>query len=562
MIVRELVALLGVKTDEKGMKKAESSFGKLKKLVTGLGVAFGGLAAFNWGKNAIKDASDAKENLNVIDTSFGASADKVMAWADTFDDVAGRSKYDLQKMAATFGAILNPMLEGNAESAAELSTKLSELTVDLASFYNTTESDALVALRAGITGEVEPLKRFGIVMNEATLNAYALEQGITKSVRTMTNAEKTTLRYKFILDQTKTAQGDAVKTASGYANITKALDARIKDLSVTFGLQVNPALEKFIPLLIDFADGAIVLFKVLGGLLGTLIRTVAWIIKFATNLPDEVKILLIAAAIMKWGKSLSFLLTPTGQIVLAILLLIAVIEDLQNWVNGGESAFKDMFDWWGEFLGIDMSGPVLRMLKWFQRLAEDPKKGFEELLEVIRLIPYMFGSWLPALIEVDKKIFDIVSSSFTIWRDFIKDVFTLGFTQALDNLLDNLKDWVDKVWSLIGDLFQALAKLNNWLGRKITGAEARDEKEKSDYALAQMSEAANSDYLMKNYAKKGGGNNSVFTDNSQTRIDMVIKPTPGMDEKKLAKEAVKGFEDADTKRKYRNTMNALVPQAG
>ncbi|MDP6424344.1 MAG: hypothetical protein QGG14_06345 [Planctomycetota bacterium] len=135
-------------------------------------------------------------------------------------------------------------MERNAEAAADMSVGLSELAVDLGSFFNAADTDVLQALRAGITGEAEPLKRFGIVMQDATLEAFRLSQGINKSFKSMSIAEKTALRYNFILDQTVNAQGDAARTSEGWANASKGLISAFKDLGTRLGLTLLPFVEK------------------------------------------------------------------------------------------------------------------------------------------------------------------------------------------------------------------------------------------------------------------------------------------------------------------------------
>lgn len=215
----------------------------LRDLRNATGVAAAAMAAA--GLYAINAASDFNETSNVIQASFGDAADEVEAWAKTQAQAMGRSTQQMRKFGGEMQAMLSPMM-GSREAASGMSTSLSQLAVDLGSFFNVADDDALRALKSGITGEMEPLKRFGIVMNETSLQAFAFARGISKSVSEMGIAEKTALRYEFILSRTKLAQGDAAKTADGFANATKGLKGAFEDLTVSVGQELLPAAESFV----------------------------------------------------------------------------------------------------------------------------------------------------------------------------------------------------------------------------------------------------------------------------------------------------------------------------
>lgn len=245
-ILRDIAARLGLQLDKGSFVQAERTIGGLVSQLGALStIVIGSGAGLAVGK-IISLGSDANETLNVLNASFEENSQRVQDWAGAFANSAGRSEFELREMAGTIGSVLNPLMERNAEVAAGMSTRLTELAVDLGSFFNRTDTDALEALRSGITGEAEPLKRFGIVMSEATLEAFRLEQGIGKSVKQMSIAEKTALRYNFILDQTQLAHGDAAKTSEGWANASKALVGALKDLGTRLGLTILPFAEKVV----------------------------------------------------------------------------------------------------------------------------------------------------------------------------------------------------------------------------------------------------------------------------------------------------------------------------
>lgn len=256
-VLRDIVARLGIDLDKRGFAEADR---RVKDTVKGLektpaaanaalasvGKFFGAAAIGMAGFKIVELASDANETLNLLDAAFGANSQAVQDWSADFAGAAGRSEFGMREMSGQLGAVLNPLMEKNQEVAAEMSTTFAGLAVDLGSFFNTADDQALNALRSGLTGEAEALKKFGVVMNDSTLSAFALSTGIKTNIKDMSIAEKTALRYEFILDQTQLAQGDAAKTSEGWANATKGLLTSLKDLGTRLGLTILPFAEKVV----------------------------------------------------------------------------------------------------------------------------------------------------------------------------------------------------------------------------------------------------------------------------------------------------------------------------
>lgn len=173
-------------------------------------------------KQAINMASDLEEVQNVVDVSFGSMADQVEAFANTAVRSYGMSALTAKQMASTFMAMSNGM--GIAQEAGKnMSLQLTALAGDMASFYNVEQNIAQTALNSVFTGETESLKKFGIVLTETNLQAFALSQGIKKSYQSMSQAEKVALRYNYVLNATKNAQGDFARTSGSWANQIRLL---------------------------------------------------------------------------------------------------------------------------------------------------------------------------------------------------------------------------------------------------------------------------------------------------------------------------------------------------
>ena len=174
------------------------------------------------------------------------------AEVDKFADNAlkkfGLSKLSAKQFASTFMAMSNGMGIA-AEAGKNMSLNLTALAGDLASFRNVSQDVAFTALKSVFTGETETLKNFGIVMTEANLEAYALSQGITKSYNAMSQAEKVALRYSFVLNATKGAQGDFARTSNNWANQVRILKEQFKELAGIIGNGLLKVLQPLIILL-------------------------------------------------------------------------------------------------------------------------------------------------------------------------------------------------------------------------------------------------------------------------------------------------------------------------
>lgn len=167
-------------------------------------------------------ASDLEEVQNVVDVSFGSMADEVEAFANTAVRSYGMSALTAKRMASTFMAMSNGM-DIAQEAGKNMSLQLTALAGDMASFYNVGQDIAQTALNSIFTGETESLKKFGIVLTETNLEAFALSQGIKKSYQAMPQAEKVALRYNYVLNATKNAQGDFARTSGSWANQIRLL---------------------------------------------------------------------------------------------------------------------------------------------------------------------------------------------------------------------------------------------------------------------------------------------------------------------------------------------------
>lgn len=288
---------------------------------------------------ATKAASDLNETMNKVDVAFGTSAGKVKAWGDTALANMGLAKQSALDAAALFGDMSTSMGLPQ-DKAAEMSTSLTQLGADLASFKNISFDRAQTALAGVYTGETEALKGLGIVMTQSNLAAFAQAQGITKSMDEMTQAELVSLRYAYVMDKTKNAQGDFARTADGTANRTRTMQETFKETAATLGQNLLPVANR----LMEFVTGLTQ--------------------KFAALSPEQQKVVLIIGAIIAVIPplliGLGMLVTSIGAIstafgflaanpvVLAIIAIILVIAGLAFLIIKNWDTLKQ---WFSTFVG-------------------------------------------------------------------------------------------------------------------------------------------------------------------------------------------------------------------
>ena len=214
-----------------GLTKAQFSLGNLLKTAIGFRLGYGLL---NFGKQAFELGSAITEVENVVNVAFGDMADKAYEFASTAKEQFGLSELAAKQYSGTMMAMLNSTGLAQDEEA-EMSTTLAGLAGDLASFYNIETDEAFYKLRSAIAGEVEPMRQLGINMTVASLEAYALSQGITKSWQSMTQAEQAMLRYNYIMYATAQQQGDFQRTVGSFANQWRLLTLNVQQLAATIG---------------------------------------------------------------------------------------------------------------------------------------------------------------------------------------------------------------------------------------------------------------------------------------------------------------------------------------
>ena len=205
-----------------------------KKIATGAAAAKIGQWLLNVGRDALAAASDLAEVQNVVDVTFGESAAQIETWAKKAQTQFGLTEIQAKRFTSTMGAMMKSAGLAGPE-IVQMSEDLAGLAADMASFYNLDFETAFMKIRSGISGETEPLKQLGINMSVANLNAFALQQGLTKTFEKMNQGEQTVLRYQYLMQATADAQGDFARTSDSFANAQRRVETAINSIKTSIG---------------------------------------------------------------------------------------------------------------------------------------------------------------------------------------------------------------------------------------------------------------------------------------------------------------------------------------
>lgn len=224
----------------------------VQKLAKKAGAAIAGAFALkkiiDFGAACIELGSDLQEVQNVVDVVFPSMSKQVDRFAKNAAVSFGLSETMAKKFTGTFGAMAKAF-GFNEQAAYEMSTALTGLAGDVASFYNMSQDEAFTKLKSVFTGETETLKDLGVVMTQAALDQYALANGYGKTTAKMTEAEKVALRYKFVTEQLSQASGDFIRTSDGWANQVRVLKLQFDSLKAAIGQGLIAALTPVIKVL-------------------------------------------------------------------------------------------------------------------------------------------------------------------------------------------------------------------------------------------------------------------------------------------------------------------------
>lgn len=294
-----------VKTASSGMANFVT---RLKQVGATMGVAFAGQQVLQFGKDVVMASSNMAESLGKMQVVFGENAATVEAWGNKSAQSMGLSKQAAVEAAGTYGNLFQAFGLGQ-DTATDMSTSLVQLASDMASFNNTSIDDAILALRSGLSGETEPLKKFGVALSEARLKTEALSMGLIKSTsEALTPAAKAQASYSLIMKDTKLAQGDYARTADGTANTMRTLKAQFDNAKVALGDALMPAFR-----------GVLAVLKLL---IPVLEKIGAFFKKYSSDITDLAKIVAIGAAAFYAYKAAMVVTAVTTEVLAVAQVLL------------------------------------------------------------------------------------------------------------------------------------------------------------------------------------------------------------------------------------------------
>lgn len=229
-------------------KSSQGIAGAFRKIGTAMKAAVAAVLvreAVRGGMAMINLASDIEEMQGKSSVVFGAFRDEVVSALDEFGNAVGRSTHELEGMAASIQDTFVPMGFARGE-AAKLSVDLTKLAVDVGSFNNVLATDVMDAFQSALVGNHETVRRFGVIITQATLDQELMNMGIAKGVKEATNAEKVQARLNIITRGVSDAQGDAARTSGSFANQLLALKAEVSELAGDVGRELIPVAKELV----------------------------------------------------------------------------------------------------------------------------------------------------------------------------------------------------------------------------------------------------------------------------------------------------------------------------
>jgi hypothetical protein len=301
-----------------------------------IAAVFAGAAAVDFFKETIRAASDLNETMTKTATIFGEEAmPQLEKFAKTASTRIGQSEQAALDAAATFG-VFGKSAGLTGKNLAGFATQMVTLTSDMASFSNTTPEEAVYAVGAALRGETEPIRRYGVLLDDASLRQEALALGITNTTKKALTPQQRVLAVQaLILKQTKDAQGDFTKTSSGLANQQRILKAQMDNLKDSIGQRLLPVMLKitsvFNMLLTGFRlnTGA-------GGALRSLLNTLGQIISKILVPPLQVAWHLLSQLVQQMRDGTG----PGGALAAAFTAVSDSLAATVGWLQKNETTAK------------------------------------------------------------------------------------------------------------------------------------------------------------------------------------------------------------------------------
>lgn len=476
-----IVASILSEFDDRGVKNAQKSFAELEGFTAKAGYGFekaflpavAALSAVGVAvKSGISAASDLNEQINKTQVVFGDSSTAILAWSQTTAESLGISQRATLEATGTFGNMLIPM--GIAQtSAAAMSERMVTLAADMSSFNNASPEETLQALQSGLAGETEPLRKFGVFLNQARIEQVALNDGLWNGKGNIDAAAKAAATYSIILQDTKAAQGDFARTSNGLANEQRILAAEVENAKAAFGKLFLPVLKAIMPILNQMANYVAENSR-LFSILAIVIAAVASAVIFVNGAMKAYEATAKAAVIITNILRASMLGLPVFIVVAALAALVTAFVILYKKSETFREAVGNLGEW----------------AKWLAKILGDV------LVKAVQLLTWEYGTFISYLGK-GLSLLGFLSPKFSKLGDSLQNAgnavkhFGNSFGDMIDGLGSKLPGLLKAGASIGGDIVQgATDKLSNDLPK----------------GLVDQIAAAGASNPVKSAAKKAGDN--------------------------------------------------------
>ena len=370
----------------RGAKRVEAGLNRMASRVKTFGL-IGGAALVGFAGLSLKLAADAEETASKFDTLFGSAADGARDSLGKFAEAAGRNRFELEKLAADIGALAVPM-GFTKDKAADMSVEMVKLATDLGSFNNTSVEDALTAIRSGLVGESEPLRRFGVQLNEARINSEALALGLTKQGEKAKGAAKAEAILSLVMKDTKIAQGDAIRTQGSFTNQMVRFRATLTETATDIGTKLIPIATAVVKKFNDWSPA-----------LDSITDRVAEFVQFGVFAFENFT-LIVATKLLEWKAKFLGVLDPIQAAIRGITENIVLLfqNSFSSIIDGAENVRLELVDRLAHWM-VDTFTDTDASLGQ-QRTGNNLVDAFNEGLDV-KLKPIDFGEKSQSTIDAE-----------------------------------------------------------------------------------------------------------------------------------------------------------------
>lgn len=386
------------------------------KFAAPLLAAFGAVQIGQFFVDAVKGGSTLNESLNALSVSFGDASKDIAALGETASKRLGISNREFNALSVRFSAFAKTIV-GDGGDVAGLIDDLTTRGADFASVFDLEVADALTLFQSGLAGETEPLRRYGIDLSAAAVEAYGLASGIWDGTGAMTESEKVQARYGALLQQTAQVEGDRANTADSFANAQRTLNAVLQDTSDRIGIALLPALETLLPQLTSTVESFVAspefnqFITDLGTNFGTMLPSLAEVAKQlfdlgVSALPTISNLLPIVSELVNLLADAFLFIFEPGSVANTMLEGIAGTLDVASVYAGAAmdaiqlltDSLPEQAQPWADFLSYIV--PVYGGLKFMADYSDAARVNLEMLIKLISGSKIQRGelsSWLSAM---------------------------------------------------------------------------------------------------------------------------------------------------------------------